>query len=93
MWLDKKAALHVVDIDTHLNSAVFLKGRTVEQVWEAFNSFWTNLYTGHPQKIRVDQGSAFTSVRWTRICDQVGIEVQESGIEHHNALGSGVSYH
>jgi len=93
MWLDSKAVLHVVDIDTHFNSASFLQGQTVEHVWDAFLSCWTTLYTGHPEKVRVDQGSAFTSLRWTRLCDKVGIEVKESGIEHHNALGSGERYH
>ena len=43
--------------------------------------------------MRVDQGSPCTSVRWTRLCDKVGIEVKESGIEHHNALGAGERYH
>lgn len=43
--------------------------------------------------MKVDQGSAFTSVKWTRLCDKVGVTVQESGIEHHNALGSGERYH
>ena len=93
MWLDGKAILHVVDIDTSFNSAHFLKGQTVEHVWDAFLNCWTTLYVGHPIKMRVDQGSAFTSVRWTRLCDKVGIEVKESGIEHHNALGAGERYH
>lgn len=95
MWLDGKRTptLHIVDIDTHFNSAAILKGQTVEHVWDAFLTCWSTLYTGFPQKIRVDQGSAFTSVKWTRMCDKVGIEVQESGIEHHNALGSGERYH
>lgn len=93
MWLENKAVLHVVDIDTHFNSAKILSGQTVESVWEAFLECWTTLYTGFPDKIKVDQGSAFTSVRWTRLCDRVGVTVQESGIEHHNALGSGERYH
>lgn len=93
MYLENKAVLHIVDIDTHFNSAQFLKGNTVEDVWDAFLSCWSTLYIGHPHKIRVDQGSAFTSVRWTRLCDNAGIECQESGIEHHNALGPGERYH
>lgn len=43
--------------------------------------------------MKVDQGSAFTSVKWSRLCDKVGVVIQESGIEHHNALGSGKRYH
>lgn len=63
MYLEGKALLHVVDIDTHFNSAQFLTGNTVEHVWDAFLTCWTTMYIGHPSKIRVDKGSAFTSVR------------------------------
>ncbi len=44
-------------------------------------------------KMRVDQGSAFTSVRWTRRADAVGTIVQTSGVESHNSIGSGERYH
>ncbi len=40
-------------------------------------------------KMRVDHGSAFTSVRWTRSADAVGTIVQTSGVESHNSIGSG----
>lgn len=93
MWVEGKAVLHVVDIDTHFNNAIFLKGQSVEDVWEVFLSCWSTVYLGNPDKLKVDQGSAFTSVRWTKLCDKIGIEVVESGIEHHNALGSGERYH
>ena len=43
--------------------------------------------------MRVDQGSAFTSVRWSNCTDAVGTEVQTSGVEAHNALGNGERYH
>lgn len=32
-------------------------------------------------------------MKWTRLCEKVGVEVKESGIEHHNTLGSGERYH
>lgn len=44
-------------------------------------------------KMRVDQGSSFTTVRWTRRNDAVGTIVHTSGVESHNALGSGERYH
>ena len=80
MWLEGKAILHVVDCHTHFNSASALKGHSVEDVWEAFIKCWTSLYTGYPRKLRVDQGSAFTSIRWQRLCDMVGTELQLSGV-------------
>ena len=54
MWLGGKAVLHILDIYTHFNSAAFLKGQTVEHVWDAFLSCWSTLYTGHPSKMKVD---------------------------------------
>ncbi len=93
MWLDRKALLHVVDTQTHYMSAAFLKGQTVEDVWEAFLFCWVTLYTGFPLRIRTDQGSAFTSLRWTRRCEAVGTEVRHSGVESHNSMGNGERYH
>ncbi len=43
--------------------------------------------------MRVDQGSAFTSVRWTNRAKALGTNVQESGVEAHNSFGSGERYH
>jgi len=93
MWIDKKAALHIVDIETHFSAASFLKQQTVESVWDAFITCWASLYTGFPMKLRVDQGSSFTSVRWTKRCEHVGTIVQTSGVESHNSIGNGERYH
>ncbi len=93
MWIDKKAVLHVVDLETNFNAAIFLKHQTVEGVWESFISCWAALHIGFPEKMRVDQGSAFTSVKWTNRTDAVGTEVQTSGVEAHSALGNGERYH
>ena len=93
MWLEGKAILHVVYCRTLFNSALQLKGHSVEDVWETFIKFWSRLYTGYPRKLRVDQGSAFTSVRWQRLCDIVGTELQLSGVESHHSLGPGERYH
>ena len=36
MWIDMKAALHVVDLETNFSSASFLPNQTLEGVWDAF---------------------------------------------------------
>lgn len=41
----------------------------------------------------MDQGSAFTSRKRNRLCDEVDVYIQPPGIEIHNALGSGELYH
>ena len=93
MWLEGKAILHFADCHTRFNSASQLKGRNVGYLWEAFIKCWSGLYTGYPRKVLVDQGSAFTSIRWKRLCDIVGTELQLSGAESHHSLGSGERYH
>lgn len=93
MWVDSKDVLHVGNLDTHLSSATYLKRQTVEAVWDAFVSCWTSLYIGSPEKLWVDQGSAFTSVRFTRGCDAVGTVILHSGVESHSSLESGERYH
>ncbi len=44
-------------------------------------------------KMSVDQENAFTSVRWRNRNKAAGADVQESGVEAHNSLGSGERYH
>lgn len=44
MCIDGKAALHVVDLETHFIPASFLKHQTV-----------ASLYIGYPEKMRVDK--------------------------------------
>ncbi len=93
MWIEKKAVLHVVDIETGFNPATFLSSQTVEAVWDAFVICWASLYIGFPMETHVDQGSAFTSVRWTNRAKEVGTDFQESVVEAHNSFGSGERYH
>ncbi len=80
MWIDKKAALRAIDLETNFSSASFIPKQTVEGVLEAFISCWASLYIGFPMKMRMDQGSAFTSVRWTRRTDSSVTIVQTSGV-------------
>ncbi len=44
-------------------------------------------------KMKVDQGCASTSVRWTRRVDAVGTIVQASIVESHISLGSDERYY
>ncbi len=44
-------------------------------------------------KTRVDQGSAFISVRRTHCADAVGKVVQNSGVKSHNSFGTDERYH
>ncbi len=43
--------------------------------------------------MRVDQRSAFTSVRWTNLVQTVGTNVQVSGVAAHKSIGSENKYY
>ena len=92
-WLDGRAALHVVDLGTGFSNAMFLTGQSVSDVWRAFTMCWSSLYVGHPNSMRTDSGSVFTSDRWTKLTTDHGIDLRVSGIESHNSLGLGERYH
>ena len=93
MCIEKKAVLHVIESEIGFNSATFLAYQTVEDVRDAFVICWASLYIRFPMKMSIDQGSAFTSVRWSNRAKAVGTEIQESDVEAHNSLGSGERYH
>ena len=59
MWLDNKKkkrikvpVLHVVDSQTHIPNAVFLKGESFRGVWDGFIEAWTSVYIGYPQALK-----------------------------------------
>ena len=89
MYLDRHPVLHVIDLQTNFSSAVFLANSSVETVWNAFLLCWTTIYTGYPEKIKVDQGSVFTSEVFKQLSKNVGLSIDLSGVESHNSLGSG----
>lgn len=94
-WIDGDAVLHVVDTVTKFSTATFLDqyGHSTEGLWTAFVECWCTLYTGFPNSLRTDSGSAFTSPRWKEIADSAGITMQISGVESHNSLGAGETLH
>lgn len=94
-WIDGEAVLHVIDTATKFSSATFLDlyGHSTEGIWTAFVECWCSLYTGFPNRIRTDAGSAFTTPRWKEITDTAGITMRISGVEAHNSLGVGEALH
>ena len=54
-WLNGKAVLHLVDNHTHFNSAAFLKGQKVEDVWTAFLQCRASTYSGFPSKSEITE--------------------------------------
>lgn len=99
MFLEGKAVLHIVDTATRFSAATFLDahgvtyGQSVNGIWLAFVMTWCLVYTGYPNRLRTDQGSAFTSDRWRQLADTNGVKLRLSGIEAHSSLGIGERYH
>jgi hypothetical protein len=68
-FIDGQAVLHVVDTAKKLSAETFLDshngsfGQSVEGVFLALIETWFTLYTGYPNRLRIDSGSIFASPR------------------------------
>lgn len=85
--------LHCVDHDTKFSAAAFTTRETSRSIWQTFLDIWVTTYIGYPDVLAVDQGTQFVSEEFTALCVANGIQVNSSGIESHNAMGGGESYH
>lgn len=56
MLLDKSPVVYIVDPQTHFGDAVFLRNQRNEFIWTPFLEFWTKIYTGFPDRLKVEQG-------------------------------------
>jgi hypothetical protein len=72
---------------------MFINGKAVLGISDAFIDIWCSIYTGYPNSLRIDSGSAFTSVKWKTLTESRGITLRTSGVEAHNSLGIGERYH
>jgi hypothetical protein len=93
MFIDGKAVLHVIDNATRFNAATFLYshlvlyGQSSEGIWDDFIDIWCSIYSGYQDRLRIDSGSAFTSVKCKTLTESRGITLRISGVEAHNSLG------
>ncbi|OSX76619.1 hypothetical protein BU14_0183s0011 [Porphyra umbilicalis] len=93
MYLEGKSVLHVVDRDTAFSAAAFTDGERVDVLWQLYCCIWANPYVGHPSFMHADQGPQFKSAAWKALTNSAGVDLQLSGVESHNALGTGERYH
>jgi hypothetical protein len=62
MFIDGQTVLHVIDTATRFSAATFLDshngsfGQSGEGVWLALIETWFTLYTGYPNRLRIDAG-------------------------------------
>jgi transposase InsO family protein len=99
MFINGKSVIHVIDSATRFNAATFLDshsesyGQSSDGIWDAFIGIWCSIFTGYPDRLRIDSGSAFTSVKWITLTASRRITLRISGVEAHNTLGIGERFH
>lgn len=59
MYIGGKPVLHIVDEGTKFIAARFLLDVSTKTVWRTLLEIWVKIYTGLPNRMVVDQGSAF----------------------------------
>lgn len=80
MYLDKRPVLHVVDLQTRLSAAKFLKKVSTEAVWTAFLECCAKNHVGHPDKLRVGRGAQCTATAWNEFSEEAGVKRNMSGV-------------
>jgi hypothetical protein len=102
MFINGKVVLQVIDFATRFNTASFLDshsesyGQSSDGIWDAFIDIWCSIYTECLDRLRIDSGSAFTSVKWKTLTESRGITLRISGVEaqnNHSVLGSDITAH
>eukprot|EP00171_Calliarthron_tuberculosum_P023032 IDg23032t1 len=70
------------------------QARSVEAIWDAILKCWATIYTGLPNRMLVDQGSALgKSDTFVSIAARSNVHVESTVIEAHSSLGIGERYH
>ena len=89
-WL----VLHVVDDETKFSEAVFLPNASAEAIWSAFSKCRATIYTGLPNRLMVDHGSALgKSIVFASLVGNSNVKLETTGIESHSSLRIGEKYH
>ena len=94
MYIGTSPVLHVVDGETEFSAASFLRTASSDEIWATCLKCWATIYTGLPNRLMVDQGSAFgKSESFISIVNTANFDLQTTGIEAHSILGIGERYH
>ena len=92
MYVDGKPVLHIVDEITKFRAAKFLPDVSTKNIWRTLLEIWVMIYTGLPNRMIVDQGSAFGGL-FVDLAALGNVEVERTGVEAHSSLGLGERYH
>lgn len=87
VFLPDGPALHVVDVGTSFQSAIFLSDMSAHTAWRALRRCWIDVYSGPPHWTVVDKGSNFSAAHFHREAGKLGITVREVPAEAHAEIG------
>ena len=59
IYIDAKPVLHIFDEVTRFSAARLLDEFSTMAIWQAISECWVCIYTGLPNEMLADQGSAF----------------------------------
>lgn len=92
MYIDGRALLTVVEEGTKFSTSRLLDDVTTKKIWTTLIECRASIYTGLPNRIRVNQGTNLGSA-FVRMAELHGVDIEYTGIESHNSLAVGSRYH
>ena len=94
MYIGHSPVLHIGDEETKFSAAAFLPSAGTDDIWKTFLLNWSTIYTGMPNRMIIDQGSALgRSSVFAELADDADIVLEKTGTEAHSSLGIGERYH
>lgn len=88
-----KPDLHIVDTTTDFENAIFIRCKSAEDLWQYFITCWGSVFSGFLKVFLLDRETSFTYEKIRNNAKDLGITLQFSGIESHNAIGQGERCH
>ena len=91
--IEGRKILHVVDECTHFQAAAILVNMKTDTVWRTLLRYWSNVYLGPTDFLRVDQGYNLVSKEFKSAAETEGISVLEAPIESPQTMSHVGRYH
>ena len=82
MYINGRAIVHIADEGTHFSAAPLLPDVSKKTIWKTIYDFWAPVYTGLPNRLLVEKGSAYGPL-FLSIGEISNIDVQRTKIEAH----------
>ena len=91
-YVDGKPVLYIVDEGMRFSAAQYPPDVSTKKIRNTMLQCWATIYTGLPNRMLVDQRSAFGPL-FINIRVVSNVAEDRTGIEAHSSLGMGVWYH